>query len=167
LEQESEQESEQELEQESEQESEQELEQESEQEKDTYDSSKPKPKTRSEEELSVFGTSSSKSILGSELLDIETDNESNDSDASEGHSPRSVVVKEGKICQYCEKKITKNNLKKCLKTKIRDNQDQDKTIWFCTCECFENYKFPSYKNNIRNGRKGGRFDSRERDKKKK
>lgn len=148
-----------ELEQESEQESEQDLEQESE----------PKPpKTKSVE--SLFGTSSSDSNFGSELDEIDTDNESEASEGSnvsEDHSPRSsLVIKQGKICQYCEKKITKNNLKKCLKTKIRDNEDQDKTIWFCTFECFEKYKFPCYKNKIRNGRKGGRFGSREREKKK-
>lgn len=155
LEEESEQESEQESDQESEQESEEELEEEI----------KPKPpKTKSVE--SLFGTSSSDPKFESE---IDTDNESEDSDVSSSsdHSPRyRFVIKEGKICQYCEKKITKNYLKKCLKTKIRDNEDEDKTIWFCTFECFEKYKFPCYKNKIRNGRKGGRFGSSEREKNK-
>jgi hypothetical protein len=93
-----------------------------------------------------------------------------DSDAS-SNSPRMVVVKEGNICQYCKKNIKKNDLKKCLKTKIRDSQDQDKTIWFCMFECFENYKFPYYKNKNKNkngnGKKGGRYDSRDRENKKK
>jgi hypothetical protein len=115
-------------------------------------------------ELSVFGSSTSDSISTTS----ETDD---DSDAS-SNSPRMVVVKEGNICQYCKKNIKKNDLKKCLKTKIRDSQDQDKTIWFCMFECFENYKFPYFKNNNKNknknnGKKGGRYDSRDRVVKKK
>jgi hypothetical protein len=114
-------------------------------------------------ELSVFDSSTSDSMYKTS----ETDD---DSDAS-SNSPRMVVVKEGNICQYCKKNIKKNDLKKCLKTKIRDSQDQDKTIWFCMFECFENYKFPYYKNKNKNkngnGKKGGRYDSRDRENKKK
>jgi hypothetical protein len=110
-------------------------------------------------ERSVFGSSTPDSTSTT----FETDD---DSDAS-SNSPRLVVIKEGNICQYCQKNIKKNDLKKCLKTKIRDNQDQDKTIWFCMFECFENYKFPYFKNKNKNGKKGGRHDSRDRDNKKK
>ena len=168
---ESEEELEEELEEESEEESEEELEEELEEESaksrdDLFTSSLESefvpPKLKSE--LSVFGARTS-SEDDSESKTPEADY---DSDAS-SNSPRSLVITDGNICQYCKKKIKKNYLKKCLKTKIRDNQDQDKTIWFCMFECFENYKFPYYKNKNKNknGRKGGRYDSRDRDRKKK
>ena len=80
----------------------------------------------------------------------------------EENSPTSLTpfhVKEGNICQYCEKKINK---KLCQKTKIRNNQGEHKTVWFCNLDCFEHYKFPDYKSERR---KGGRNDSRDRKKK--
>ena len=148
-------------------EEEEDLEEDSDKNKDDLFSSSSESKSdpaKLKSELSVFGSSTSDSISTTS----ETDD---DSDAS-SNSPRMVVVKEGNICQYCKKNIKKNDLKKCLKTKIRDNQNQDKTIWFCMFECFENYKFPYFKNNNKNknknnGKKGGRYDSRDRVVKKK
>ena len=101
------------------------------------------------------------------LTDDESDVASNVSTSFEEPEENSPIlstpfhVKEGNICQYCEKKINKNK-KLYEKTKIKNNQGQHQNVLFCDLGCFEHYKFPDYKNERR---KGGRNDSRDRKKK--
>ena len=88
------------------------------------------------------------------LFDSDTASEPG-SDASE-HSPNVI---EGKICQFCIKKIKK--IGKCLKTIIRNKQAVDKTVYFCSFDCFEQYTCPSSKKK-KQKKCGGRFASQDR-----
>jgi len=109
---------------------------------------------------SLFGSGSSSKTKPD--LDPESDLETNASDENSPRSSTPFDVKEGNICQYCEKKITKTQQKKCPRTKIRNTKHEDKNVWFCDYDCFEYYRCPSFKNQKR---RHGRYDSRDRKRK--
>ena len=86
---------------------------------------------------------------------------------SDGHSPKKIqTIKKGNICQYCEKKCTKQNIKsgRVHKTKIKSETGDYETVYFCKFpkNCFENYDFQpvSFKKTIKGG---GRCSSADRD----
>jgi hypothetical protein len=86
---------------------------------------------------------------------------------SDGHSPKKIQsIKKGNICQYCEKKCIKQNIKsgRVHKTTIKAETGEYETIYFCKFpkNCFENYDFQpvSFKKTIKGG---GRCSSADRD----
>jgi len=90
-------------------------------------------------------------------------------DDASAHSPGTTsIIIEDSACQYCKKKINKN---KCFKSKIYVKK-QFHTVWFCSCKCFEDHNvWPKKRSDSKkvikkNGKKGGRNGSKERNSKK-
>ena len=89
-------------------------------------------------------------------------------DDAGAHSPGTSIIIEDSACQYCKKKINKN---KCLKSKIYVKKEFH-TVYFCCFKCFEEHNvWPKKRSDgkkviKKNGKKGGRNGSKERNSKK-